>query len=53
MITNDKYLLESVVGIQSRDSMIWTATGIPHNTVNLNFLSQQIMVYLNFIFLSF
>lgn len=44
MLTNDKYLLEVISGNQTRDSMTWTATGIPHNTIDFNYLSQQIMV---------
>lgn len=43
-LTNDKYLLETIVGNGARDAMIWTASGTPHNTVDMNYLSNQITV---------
>jgi hypothetical protein len=55
MQTHDKYLLDAIVGIQSKESLIWTATGMPHNTVDLEYLSRQILVFLrnHFYLLSF
>lgn len=43
-LSHDKSLLESIAGSVSRDSMIWTATGMPHNTVDMTYLSSQITV---------
>jgi hypothetical protein len=43
-LIKDKHLLESIAGSQSQDSMIWTATGMPHNTVDMTYLSSQLTV---------
>jgi hypothetical protein len=43
-LVKDRHLLESIAGSQSQESMIWTATGAPLNTVDMNYLSSQLTV---------